>query len=84
MKGKNLLVRQIVAQATKVKAWEIVGTKISILSFAMPKYITLGFVFNLISILQSGHLDESVFLLATQFCLFGLYHCPYPLRVALN
>ena len=51
MKGKNLLVRQIVAQATKVKAWEIVGTKISTLSFAMPKYITLGFVFNLISIL---------------------------------
>ena len=63
MKGKNLLVRQIVAQATKVKVWEIVGTKIGILSFAMPKYITLGFVFNLISILQSGHLNESVFLL---------------------
>ena len=65
MKGKNLLVRQIVAQQTKVKAWEIVGTKISILSFAMPKYITLGFVFNLIPILQSGHLDESVFLLTS-------------------
>ena len=63
MKGKILCVRQIVAQATKVNAWEIVGTKIGILSFAMPKYITLGFVFNLILILQSGHLDESVFLL---------------------
>ena len=63
MKGKILLVRQIVAQATKVKVWEIVGTKISIFSFAMPKYITLGFAFNLISILQSGHLNELVFLL---------------------
>ena len=79
-----MLVRQIVAQATKLKLWEIVGTKISVLSFAMPMYITLDFVFNLISILQSGHLDELVFLLATQFCLFGLYHCLYPLRVALN
>ena len=84
MKGKNLLVRQIMAQQTKVKAWEIVETKINILSFAMPKYITLGLVFNLIPILQSHHLDESVFLLCTQLCFFGLYHCPYPLRGALN
>ena len=84
MKGKNLLVRQIVAQQTKVKVWEIVGTKINILSFAMPKYITLGLVFNLIPILQSHHLNESVFLLCTQLCIFGLYHSPYPLRGALN
>ena len=63
MKGQNLLVCQIVAQGTKVKVWEIVVTKISILSFVMPKYITLIFGFNFIPILQSGHLDESVFLL---------------------
>ena len=79
-----MLVCQIVAQRTKIKVWEIVVTKIGIFSFVPQKYRTLVFVVNLISILQSGHIDESVFLLATQFCLFGLYHCPYPLRDALN
>jgi hypothetical protein len=67
MKGQILLVSQIVAQGTKVKAWEIVVTKVGILSFVMQKYRTLVFGINLISILQSGHLDESVFLPALSF-----------------
>ena len=84
MKGQILLVCQIVAQRTKIKAWEIVVTKVGILSFVTQKYRTLVFVVNLISILQSGHIDESVFLLALRFASFGLYHCPYPLGDAFN
>ena len=40
-KGQNLLVSQITAQGTKVKAYEFYGTKIDILSFVIPKYRTL-------------------------------------------
>ena len=69
MKGQNLLVCQIVAQGTKVKVWEIVVTKIGILFFVVQKYRTLVFVINLISTLQFGQLDESVFLLTVKSCL---------------
>jgi hypothetical protein len=64
-KVKILLVSQIVAQGTKIKAWEIVVTKVGILSFVMQKHRTLVFGINLISILQSSHLSESVFLKVT-------------------
>ena len=84
MKGQILLVSQIVAQGTKIKAWEIVVTKVSILSFVMQKYKTLVLVINLISILQSGHLDESVLLQVLNFCSFCLYHSLYPSGHALN
>ena len=56
---------QIVAQETKIKVWEIVVTKVSILHFVMQKYKTLVFVINLISILQSSHLNESVCFVAS-------------------
>ena len=36
MKGRIFLVSQIVAQGTKVKAWEILVTKVDILPFVMP------------------------------------------------
>ena len=84
MKGQILLVRQIVAQGTKVKSWEFVVTKISILSFVVRKYRSLVLVIDLISILQSRHLDESVFLLVLGLASFGLYHCLYPSGHALN
>ena len=69
MKGQNLLVCQIVAQGTKVKAWEILVTKIGILFFVVQKFRTLVFVINLISTLQFGQLDESVFLPTVKSCL---------------
>ena len=84
MKGQILLVSQIVAQGTKIKAWEIVVTKISILFFVMQKYRTLVFVINLISILQSGHLNESVLLLVLGLGSFCLYHSLYPSGHALK
>ena len=62
IKGQILLVSQIVAQRTKVKALEIVVTKIGIFSLVIPKYRTLAFTTDLISILQYGTLDESVLL----------------------
>ena len=84
MKGQIFLVSQIVAQGTKVKPWEFVVTKIAISFIEIQKYRTLVLVINLISILQSGHLDESVLLLVHGFASFGLYHYPYPHRHALN
>ena len=68
MKGQNSLVSQIVAQGTKIKPWEFVVTKTGILSIIMHKYRTLVLVINLISILQSGHLNESVLLLVHTWC----------------
>ena len=61
-KGQNLLVSQITAQGTKVKACEFYRTKIDTLSFVIPKYRTLVPAIGLIYILQLGTLDESVFL----------------------
>ena len=52
MKGQILLVSQIVAQGTKIKLWEIVVTRVGILSTIMQDYRTLVFVIDLISILQ--------------------------------
>ena len=36
MKGQIFLVSQIAAQGTKIKAWDILVTKVDILSFVMP------------------------------------------------
>ena len=40
MKGQILLVSQIVAQGTKIKLWEIVVTKVGILSTITQNYRT--------------------------------------------
>ena len=84
MKGQFFLVSQIVAQGTKLKLWEFVVTKLGILFINIQKYRTLVLVINLISILQSGHLDESVLLLVHGFASFALYHCPHAHRHTLS
>ena len=61
-KGQNLLVSQITAQGTKVKACEFYKTKIDTLSFATPKYRTLVPAIGFIYILQWATHNESVFL----------------------
>jgi len=62
-KGQILLVGQITAQGTKINSWEIMVTKLGILSFVVPnsKYSTC-FV-DLILTLEWVPLDQSVFLL---------------------
>ena len=84
IKGQILLMSQIVAQETKGKAWKFVVTKTSILSSVMWKYRTLVFGINLILVLQSSHLNESVFLLILGLGSFGLYYCLYPPGHTLN
>ena len=43
MKGQNCLVSRIVAQGTKIKVWEILVTKLDILSFVRQniKHVSL-------------------------------------------
>ena len=83
-KGQISLVSQISAQITKLNLWEIFITKVDILSFVIPNYRSLVHVTVLISILQYGTLDGTVFLLALGSALFGLYHCLHPSGHALN
>ena len=80
MKGQILLVSQIMAQGTKIKPWEIVVTKIGLLFTIKQNYRTLVFVNNLISILQSSHLGESVLLPAPPL---GFIMAPIPLGMLL-
>ena len=61
-KGQNLLVSQITAQGTKVKACEFYGTKMDTLSFVTPKHRTLVPAIDFIYILQWATHSESVFL----------------------
>ena len=61
-KGQNLLVSQITAQGTKVKACEFYRTRIDTLSFVTPKYRTLVPAIGFIYILQWATHSESVFL----------------------
>jgi len=79
-----LLVSQVTAQGTKVKACEFYRTKVDTLSFVTPKYRTLVPAIGLIYILQLGTLDESVFLPGLGFPLFALYRWPYPSGHAPN
>ena len=50
------------AQGTKVKAWEIVVTKVGILSFVVPNIKHVPLFVDFILTLEWGPLDESVFL----------------------
>ena len=84
MEGQILLVTQFVAQGTKVNPWEIQNTRVDIVSFVLPKFRNSVSANNLIYSLQSGRLNESVFLLVLSLGLFGLYHYPYPSGLALN
>ena len=58
-----MLVSQIVAQGTKVNPWDILKTKVDIVSFVIPKFRNSVPANNLIYSLQSIRLNESVFLL---------------------
>ena len=66
---------QIVAQGTKIKAWEIVVTKVSILSFVMPNIKHIPLFVDFILTLEWGPVNESVFLLA------GGFHLSQPLSI---
>jgi len=68
-KGQNLLVSQITAQGTKVKACEFYRTKIDMLSFVTPKCRTLVPAIGFIYILQWSTHSESVFLHTLKFGL---------------
>ena len=61
-KGQILLVRQIVAQRTKVNLWEFVVVKADITSFVVPNNKHLAFFVDLILTLGWDPLDELVFL----------------------
>ena len=54
MKGQKILESEIVAQGTKIKAWEIPVTKLDILAFVMPniKHVSL-FVDFILTLEQS-------------------------------
>ena len=73
-KGQNLLVSQITAQGTKVKACEFYKTKIDTLSFATPKYRTLVPAIGFIYILQWGTHNESVFFAHIEIGSDHTYH----------
>ena len=59
-------------------------TRVDILSFVISNYRGLVYVIVLISILQYGTLDGTVFLLALGLALFGPYHHLHPSGHALN
>ena len=63
IKGQILLVGQITAQGTEVNSWEILVTKLGILSFVVPNSKYLALFVDLILTLEQAPLSQSVFLL---------------------
>ena len=81
MKGQKFLVSQIVAQGRKIKSWEILVTKLDILSFVVPNIKHVSLFVDFISTLEQSWVNESVFLptwnLSLQTAIAGLnlkYH----------
>ena len=87
-KGQILLVGQITAQGTKENSWEILVTKLGILSFAVPNSKYLALFVDLILTLEQRPLNQSVFLLTPFWpkshditCLNLKYHVIWPSTV---